>query len=120
MLLYFHFPADLFKVPSVSIFAWMLLSMYFFYGTGQQPAFPTLQWEAAFVGMNEGYFSTQNIYVRGLLVILNTFSSQIIVSFMLPLILIAPFTLYAIFPSLGGEFEYYYSTIYIRKIIFNF
>ena len=62
-------------VPLLSVVAWTLASTRFFYSTGHQPTFPALQWNAAFVGFH-GDHSTN--LLPGLLVIMNTFSSQAI------------------------------------------
>ena len=63
--------------------------MYFFYGTGHNPTFTGVQWDAAFVGTG-GQFS--NHIVPALLVGLNTFTSHAVLSLMLPILLVAPFT----------------------------
>ncbi|GLH12441.1 GPI ethanolamine phosphate transferase 3 [Gryllus bimaculatus] len=88
--------AQLFAVPWSFVVCWGLLSIYFFYGTGHQPTFPSIQWDAAFVGTG-GQFS--NHIIPALLIGFNTFSSQIIMGLMLPLVLIAPFTLWVMFPK---------------------
>lgn len=71
--------------------------MYFFYGTGHTPTFPGIHWEAAFVGTG-GQFS--NHIVPALLVCLNTFAAHIVLSVMLPVLLVAPFTLHVMFPKM--------------------
>lgn len=38
-----------------ALVCWFLIAEYFFYGTGHQPTFPTIHWEAAFVGTG-GHF----------------------------------------------------------------
>lgn len=89
--------AQLFVVPWSSVMCWGLLSVYFFYGTGHQPTFPSIQWDAAFVGTG-GQFS--NHIIPAVLIGINTFSSQIIMGLTLPMVLIAPFTLSVTAPKL--------------------
>nr|CAD7459859.1 unnamed protein product [Timema tahoe] len=81
---------QLFIVPWSSVLSWGLLASYFFYGTGHQPTFPNIQWEAAFVGTG-GIFHTH--VVPALLVGLNTFCAQLVMGLTLPLLLVAPFTI---------------------------
>lgn len=71
--------------------------MYFFYGTGHNPTFPGIQWDAAFVGTS-GQFS--NHIVPALLVGLNTFTSHVVLGLMLPILLVAPFTLHTMFSKI--------------------
>uniref|UniRef100_A0A8C4WWZ3 Phosphatidylinositol glycan anchor biosynthesis, class O n=2 Tax=Eptatretus burgeri TaxID=7764 RepID=A0A8C4WWZ3_EPTBU len=80
--------SDTRTVPLLSVVAWTLASTRFFYSTGHQPTFPALQWNAAFVGFH-GDHSTN--LLPGLLVIMNTFSSQAIFAVGLPLLLTWPF-----------------------------
>ncbi|PSN55884.1 GPI ethanolamine phosphate transferase 3 [Blattella germanica] len=95
---YFYFGRpQLFYVPWSSVMCWGFLAMYFFYGTGHNPTFPGIQWEAAFVGTG-GQFS--NHIVPALLIGVNTFTSHIVLSLMLPVLLITPFTLHVMFPKL--------------------
>ena len=56
---------QLFHVPWSYVLSWGLMSSYFFYGTGHQPTFSGIYWNAAFIGTN-GQFSS-NI-IPGLLV----------------------------------------------------
>lgn len=86
-------------MPSTSVLCWVLLSHYFFYGTGHQPAFPSIQWEAAFVGTSGNF--NYNI-IPTLLIGVNTFGSYILMGVTLPLLLIGPFTLYIMFPNLAS------------------
>lgn len=80
----------------MSLLVWVILSQYFFYGTGHQPSFPNINWEAAFVGTS-GVFT--NNYILGTLIILNTFCSQILVGFLVPLLIIMPFTVSVMLPT---------------------
>ncbi|GLV36572.1 Phosphatidylinositol glycan anchor biosynthesis class O [Carabus blaptoides fortunei] len=92
--------SQLLEVPSSSVLCWVLLSHYFFYGTGHQPAFPSIQWEAAFVGTSGNF--NYNI-IPTLLIGINTFGSYILMGVTLPLLLIGPFTLYIMFPNLASS-----------------
>jgi phosphatidylinositol glycan class O len=89
--------AQLFSVPWSSVICWGFLTTYFFYGTGHNPTFPGIQWEAAFVGTG-GQFS--NHIVPALLVCLNTFTSHFVLSLLLPVLLVAPFTLHTMFSKI--------------------
>ncbi|XP_072391039.1 GPI ethanolamine phosphate transferase 3 isoform X1 [Diabrotica undecimpunctata] len=87
---------QLFDVPNISILIWIILAQYFFYATGHQPSFPNISWEAAFIGTT-GTFS--NNVIPGTLIILNTFCSYILMGVLLPLLLITPFTVFVMIPS---------------------
>ncbi|KAB0804314.1 hypothetical protein PPYR_01284 [Photinus pyralis] len=89
-----------FDVPSAYILMWMLLSLYFFYGSGHQATFPNIPWEAAFIG-NGGDFT--NNYIPALLVIINSFGPYILMGVTLPLLCIVPFTFYVMFPSMFSK-----------------
>lgn len=89
--------AQLFNVPWSSVVCWGFLAVCFFYGTGHTPTFPGIQWEAAFVGTG-GQFS--NHIVPALLICINTFASHIVMSLMLPVLLVAPFTLHVMFSKI--------------------
>lgn len=54
-------------------------------------------WNAAFVGTS-GIFN--NVFIQGSLIILNTFCSHILMGLLVPLIIIAPFTLSVMLPSI--------------------
>jgi phosphatidylinositol glycan class O len=87
---------QLFEIPNMSLLVWVILSQYFFYGTGHQPSFPNIIWEAAFVGTS-GIF--KNNFVPGTLIIINTFCSQILMGFLVPLLIVMPFTVSVMLPS---------------------
>ncbi|KYB26700.1 GPI ethanolamine phosphate transferase 3 [Tribolium castaneum] len=87
---------QLFEIPNMSLLVWVILSQYFFYGTGHQPSFPNIIWEAAFVGTS-GVISHN--YILGSLIILNTFCSQILMGFLVPLLIIMPFTVSVMLPT---------------------
>lgn len=78
----------------------MFLAIYFFYGTGHQPTFPNIVWEAAFVGTG-GTFTSN--YIPAALVVINTFGSYILIGFLLPMLQVAPFSIYAIVTSLTNK-----------------
>ena len=97
---YFEFLEKLLEIPSTSLLLWTMLPVYFFYGTGHQPTFPNIVWEAAFIGTGENF---SNNFIPGALIIMNTFGSYMMIGFMLPLLQIAPFTLYTMVSSLGSK-----------------
>ncbi|KAK9891009.1 hypothetical protein WA026_013342 [Henosepilachna vigintioctopunctata] len=99
---------DLFEISNTSILVWVILSHYFFYATGHQPVWSNIDWNAAFVGTS-GVLS--NNYVQGLLVILNTFCSYIIMGFLLPLFVVVPFTLFIMTPSVLNKNREVYKEI---------
>ncbi|KAJ8927025.1 hypothetical protein NQ314_020588 [Rhamnusium bicolor] len=67
---------------------------------GHQPTFPNISWEAAFVGTT-GVFT--NNFIPGTLIIINTFCSYILMGILLPLVLITPFTVFVMIPSVVGK-----------------
>ncbi|XP_012257030.2 GPI ethanolamine phosphate transferase 3 [Athalia rosae] len=89
---------ELFNIPTPSLLSWFLISEYFFYATGHQPTFSKIHWDAAFVGTG-GVFQTN--VISAMLIGINTFGSHIVLGATLPLVVIAPFTLYFMFPSLA-------------------
>ncbi|KAJ8938246.1 hypothetical protein NQ318_001779 [Aromia moschata] len=91
---------ELFDVPNISVIVWIILAQYFFYGSGHQPTFPNISWEAAFIGTS-GVFS--NNFIPGALIIINTFCSYILMGVLLPLVLIMPFTIFVKAPSIAGK-----------------
>lgn len=99
-VIFLYFLEQLFDVPNISILVWIILAQYFFYGSGHQPTFPNISWEAAFVGTS-GVF-TSNI-IPATLIIINTFCSYILMGLLLPLLLITPFTVFVMMPSVIGK-----------------
>jgi len=97
---------DLFNVPTVAILGWILMPQYFFFATGHQPAFPNIAWESAFVGTS-GIFT--NNYMLGFLIILNTFGSYILMGILLPLLIITPFTIILMMPSVVGKHKEFFT-----------
>ncbi|XP_066150813.1 GPI ethanolamine phosphate transferase 3 [Euwallacea fornicatus] len=97
---------DLLNVPTIAVLGWILLPQYFFYATGHQPAFSNIAWESAFVGTS-GLFT--NNYILGTLVILNTFGTYIFSGLLLPLLIIAPFTILVTMPSVCGKQKGFYA-----------
>lgn len=91
---------ELLQVPTSSLLTWVFLAIYFFYGTGHQPTFPNIAWEAAFVGTG-GTFTSN--YIPAALVVINTFGSYILIGFLLPMLQVAPFSIYAIVTSLTNK-----------------
>ena len=96
---------DLFSVPWTSVMGWFLLECLFFYATGHQPTFPTIQWNAAFVGFSGSSYgeSSSNIFMSYVLPAVmigwNTYAARIVFGISLPLLLVAPFTLWLRMPS---------------------
>ncbi|XP_074096564.1 phosphatidylinositol glycan anchor biosynthesis class O [Cotesia typhae] len=89
---------ELLQIPNSAIICWFLIAEYFFYGTGHQPTFSTIQWDAALVGTH-GFFYT-NI-VPTILIGINTFGSHILLGLTLPLLVIVPSTIIVMIPSLS-------------------
>ncbi|KAK0085316.1 hypothetical protein PV325_005426 [Microctonus aethiopoides] len=89
---------QLFQIPSTAIFCWFLIAEYFFYGSGHQPTFSTIYWDAAFIGTGGHYYG--NI-IPAILIGVNTFGSHIILGATLPLLIIAPFTIFVMIPKLA-------------------
>ncbi|XP_051891299.1 GPI ethanolamine phosphate transferase 3 isoform X2 [Pristis pectinata] len=77
-----------FTVPWYAVTAWVFAATQFFYATGHQPTFPTIQWNAAFVGFTEGH--STNV-LPAILVGMNTFASHILFAVGCPLLLLWPF-----------------------------
>ncbi|XP_017761013.1 PREDICTED: GPI ethanolamine phosphate transferase 3 [Eufriesea mexicana] len=89
--------SELVKVPTPILLCWFLIAEYFFYGTGHQPTFPTIHWDAAFVGTGGHFYGN---LLPAILIGINTFGSYIILGATLPLLVIVPFTFYLVFPKL--------------------
>jgi phosphatidylinositol glycan class O len=97
---------DLIQVQWSEIIGWHLLEGLFFYGTGHQPTFPTIQWSAAFNGGFSGaeYGSSETNVVFGyvlpaLLIGWNTYISRIWFGLFLPMLLIAPIAIWLVSSS---------------------
>ncbi|XP_026297320.1 GPI ethanolamine phosphate transferase 3 isoform X3 [Apis mellifera] len=90
--------SELVEVPTPILLCWFLIAEYFFYGTGHQPTFPTIHWDAAFVGTGGHFYGT---FFAAILIGINTFGSHIILGATLPLLVIVPFTFYLVFPNLA-------------------
>ncbi|OAD62078.1 GPI ethanolamine phosphate transferase 3 [Eufriesea mexicana] len=78
--------SELVKVPTPILLCWFLIAEYFFYGTGHQPTFPTIHWDAAFVGTGGHFYGN--------------LLPAILIGATLPLLVIVPFTFYLVFPKL--------------------
>uniref|UniRef100_A0A0A9XMR5 GPI ethanolamine phosphate transferase 3 n=2 Tax=Lygus hesperus TaxID=30085 RepID=A0A0A9XMR5_LYGHE len=111
-----------FLVPWWSVLCWALSSSHFFYATGHQPTFSTVQWDCA--GLFGNIVST---IIPGALVVLNTFISQITHSLLLPLLMIIPFTVATVWPKVvhnsqdfrNGELELFQNDDLRRQEMFN-
>lgn len=89
--------SELVEVPTPTLLCWFLIAEYFFYGTGHQATFPTIHWDAAFVGTGGHFYGN---LLPAILIGINTFGSHIILGATLPLLVAVPFTLYLMFPKL--------------------
>lgn len=85
----------LLAVPWFSVLCWSLSSSLFFYGTGHQATFLSIQWDSAGI-----FGDITSTFFPGILVILNTFASQIFHALLLPMLFIMPYTLNIIWPDL--------------------
>ena len=89
---------ELFTPSWQSVVAWWLLETLFFYATGHQPTFPTLQWSAAFVGVSGANFggkeTSLNVVIPAAFMGINTYAARILFGLALPLLLLTPFTLW--------------------------
>ena len=99
--------ADLLQVQWSDIIGWHLLEGLFFYGTGHQPTFPTIQWGAAFIGgfsgADYGSNATNPIFgyiLPAVFIGWNTYISRVWFGLFLPMLLIAPFAIWMGFQSL--------------------
>ncbi|XP_057302946.1 GPI ethanolamine phosphate transferase 3-like [Hydractinia symbiolongicarpus] len=69
----------------VSVITWVFFSSYGFYATGHQTTIPAIRFQSAYIGFKG---SLPEIVPQVLVVILNTFSSQIVCTLALPLLFI--------------------------------
>ncbi|CAK9803101.1 GPI ethanolamine phosphate transferase 3 [Anthophora plagiata] len=90
--------SELVEVPTPVLLCWFLIAEYFFYGTGHQPTFSTIHWDAAFIGTGGHFYGS---LLPAILIGINTFGSHIILGATLPLLVIVPFTFYLIFPKIA-------------------
>jgi len=98
--------SSLFTVPFSVTLLWCLLDSLSFYHTGHQPTFPHIQWAAAFVGFAGTEFggdSWLGHLVPILLVGWNTFATSLLSGLCLPLLLLAPLSLWLHLPFLRPE-----------------
>eukprot|EP01134_Creolimax_fragrantissima_P000440 CFRG0440T1 len=63
----------------VAMVTWSIMGSYFFFATGHQASFPTIQWTSAFVGLTNMLY-----YPAIILVALNTFSALLLIVAMVP------------------------------------
>eukprot|EP00088_Acartia_fossae_P025567 TRINITY_DN26391_c1_g1_i7.p2 TRINITY_DN26391_c1_g1~~TRINITY_DN26391_c1_g1_i7.p2 ORF type:complete len:215 (+),score=26.96 TRINITY_DN26391_c1_g1_i7:1015-1659(+) len=80
---------------------WWIRSLFF--TTGHQATFPHIQWSAAFIGLEGTQIAGESFtghMLPGLLVGWNTFSCAIISSLALPLLLLAPFSMFLLIPRM--------------------
>lgn len=79
------------EVPWWSVMAWGLSCLHFFYATGHQASFSSIDWKTAFLLSSETSLSSYT--VPALLVLGNVFSSYLLHATLLPLLVIVPYTL---------------------------
>lgn len=82
-----------------TVMAWTLLTSFGFYATSHQPTISQIEWDAAFVGRKASFDHSSPI--SALLVLLNTFNCNILFYTIYPLLVIVPFSIGAVFPSLS-------------------
>uniref|UniRef100_A0A8D9ABB3 GPI ethanolamine phosphate transferase 3 n=1 Tax=Cacopsylla melanoneura TaxID=428564 RepID=A0A8D9ABB3_9HEMI len=87
---------QLFHVSWLVILCWGFSSIYWFYATGHQSTVSSIHWDIIFITRS---ITNSDIIMPGLVIGLNTFISFAIHALLLPLILVIPFTLHAIFPK---------------------
>lgn len=83
----------------IALVSWNLLAHYSFYATAHQPTLSQINWHAAFVGRTALY--DHNNIISAALILLNTFGGHLLVFMLYPLLVIAPNTVYTIYPSLA-------------------
>lgn len=93
-----HELKDLMQPNFHTIVSWLILTSFGFYATSHQPTISQIEWDAAFVGRKSNFEHSSPISV--ILVLLNTFSCNILFFTIYPLLIIVPFMLGAVFPSL--------------------
>lgn len=74
---------ELYTVSWLYILLWTLSSSYWFYGTGHNPSFPAIHWNAAFVLQSN---VENNTWLPGFFILANTFFSHAVHAFLLPVI----------------------------------
>lgn len=100
--------SSLLSVPFPVTLLWLLLDCLSFYHTGHQPTFPHIQWGAAFVGFAGTEYGGETWLGHLLPITLvgwNTYASSILSGLALPLLLLAPFSLWLHLPWLRPEQE---------------
>ncbi|XP_014205146.1 GPI ethanolamine phosphate transferase 3-like [Copidosoma floridanum] len=88
---------ELIRVPNMVILCWFLIAEYFFFATGHQATFSSIHWDSGFIGIDGSLSSV--MFLRAVLITINTFGSYIILGVMLPLLVIAPLTMRFVFPN---------------------
>jgi GPI ethanolamine phosphate transferase 3 subunit O len=83
----------------VTLVAWLLLAQFGFYATSHQPTMSQIDWSSAFVGRTMHF--DHSMLLSAILVILNTFCSSFFFGLLYPLLVVAPFCLYSIWPTLS-------------------
>ncbi|XP_050520153.1 GPI ethanolamine phosphate transferase 3 [Daktulosphaira vitifoliae] len=81
---------ELYQVSWLYVLLWTLSSSYWFYGTGHNASFTAIHWNAAFVVQSD---IQNNTWIPGFFILANTFFSNAVHAFLLPLLMISPFTI---------------------------
>lgn len=81
------------------IVGWFLLSHFCFFATSHQTTLSQIDWRAAFVGRTSHYDNSN--FLSGFLVIINTFSGQILFMILYGLLSSHMFSIFALFPDLS-------------------
>uniref|UniRef100_A0A1B6K3N9 Uncharacterized protein n=3 Tax=Homalodisca liturata TaxID=320908 RepID=A0A1B6K3N9_9HEMI len=89
---------ELDEVPWWNVVAWGLSCLHFFYATGHQASFSTIDWKTAFL-LSSGSSLTSYV-IPATLVVANVFSSHLLHAMLLPLLLVVPHTLASLSPRL--------------------
>ncbi|XP_014212963.1 GPI ethanolamine phosphate transferase 3-like [Copidosoma floridanum] len=90
---------ELVRVPIHVVLCWFLIAEYFFFATGHQATFSSIHWDAGFIGIDGSLSSV--MFLRAVLIIINTYGSHIILGVLLPLLVITPFTMIFFFPQIA-------------------
>ncbi|XP_058120307.1 GPI ethanolamine phosphate transferase 3 [Anopheles ziemanni] len=84
-----------------TLLTWIILQQFGFYATAHQPTLSQIDWNAAFVGRTY-HFDGSNV-LSAVLVLLNTYSTTFLLSVLFPLIVLVPFCVYTMWPSLTQQ-----------------
>jgi phosphatidylinositol glycan class O len=81
----------------------------FFYATGHQPTFPSIHWNAAFVGFSGADYGAKETSLNAILPIVlvgwNTYCARILFGLTLPFLLLGPILLCLLWPQLRDDLK---------------